>query len=113
MADYLLGADDGTGGAIVALVDSEGRQLGYAFEEYPVHTDHPGWSEQKAPRYWDAFCRMVRKVLAETGVDPAEIRGVAASSALPSVVLLDRDGVPLPRACCSRASAVPTGTARS
>ena len=41
---------------------------------------------------------MVRKVLAETGVDPAEIRGVATSSALPSVVLVDRDGEPLPRA---------------
>lgn len=98
MADYLLGADYGTGGAKVALIDASGVQLGYAFEEYPIHTDRPGWSEHDAPRYWDAFCRMTRKVLAETGVDPAEIRGVAASSALPSVVLVDRDGEPFPRA---------------
>ncbi len=92
MADYLLGADYGTGGAKVALIDPTGAQLGYAYEEYPIHTDHPGWSEHDAPRYWDAFCRMVRKVLAVRGVDRAEIRGVAASSALPSVVLVDRDG---------------------
>jgi sugar (pentulose or hexulose) kinase len=98
VAEYLLGADYGTGGAKVALIDSSGEQLAYAYEEYPIHTDHPGWSEHEAPRYWDAFCRMVRKVLAESGVDPAEIRGVATSSALPSVVLVDRDGDPLPRA---------------
>ncbi len=98
MADYLLGADYGTGGAKVALIDAAGAQLGYAYEEYPIHTDQPGWSEHDAPRYWDAFCRMVRKVLAETGVDPAEIRGVATSSALPSVVLVDGAGEPLPRA---------------
>jgi xylulokinase len=98
MADYLLGADYGTGGAKVALIDDVGAQLGYAFEEYPIYTDHPGWSEHDAPRYWDAFCRMTRKVLAETGVDPADIRGVATSSALPSVVLVDHDGAPLPRA---------------
>ncbi len=98
MADYLLGADYGTGGAKVALIDSAGEQLGYAYEEYPIYTDHAGWSEHDAPRYWDAFCRMTRKVLAETGVDPAEIRGVATSSALPSVVLVDRSGRPLPRA---------------
>ncbi len=98
MAEYLLGADYGTGGAKVALIDGDGEQIGYAYEEYPIYTDRPGWSEHDAPRYWDAFCRMTRKVLAETGVDPAEIRGVAASSALPSVVLVDRDDEPLPRA---------------
>ena len=98
MPDYLLGADYGTGGAKVALIDADGEQLGYAYEEYPIHTDHPGWSDHDAPRYWDAFCRMVRKVLADTDIDPTEIRGVATSSALPSVVLVDRDGEPLPRA---------------
>ena len=45
MADYPLGADYGTGGATVALIDDSGEQLGYAYEEYPIHTDHPGWSE--------------------------------------------------------------------
>jgi sugar (pentulose or hexulose) kinase len=98
MADYLLGADYGTGGAKVVLIDSQGEELGYAYEEYPIHTDHSGWSEHDAPRYWDAFCRMTHKVLAEAGVDAADIRGVATSSAVPSVVLVDRDGEPLPRA---------------
>jgi xylulokinase len=94
----LLGADFGTGGAKVALVSDAGEQLGYAFEEYPIHTDAPGWSEHDAPRYWEAFCGLTRRVLADSGVPASEIRGVAASSALPSVVLVDADGVALPRA---------------
>jgi ribulokinase len=95
---FLLGADFGTGGAKVALVSDQGEQLGYAFEEYPIYTDGPGWSEHDAPRYWEAFCRLTRKVLAESRVAPAEIRGIAVSSALPSVVFIDADGAPLPRA---------------
>jgi xylulokinase len=94
----LLGADFGTGGAKVALVSEAGKQLAYAFEEYPIHTDAPGWSEHDAPRYWESFCRLTRQVLADSGVPAREVRGVAASSALPSVVLVDADGVALPRA---------------
>ncbi len=95
---FLLGADFGTGGAKVAIVSDQGEQLGYAFEEYPIHTDGPGWSEHDAPRYWDAFCRLTRQVLAESRVAPEEIRGIAVSSALPSVVFIEADGAPLPRA---------------
>ena len=94
----LLGADFGTGGAKVALVSDAGEQLAYAFEEYPIHTDHPGWSEHDAPRYWEAFCRLTRRALAESGVDGKDVRGVAVSSALPSVVFVGKDGAPLPRA---------------
>ena len=96
--NLLLGADFGTGGAKVALVSDAGEQLGYAFEEYPIHTDHPGWSEHDAPRYWEVFCRLARQAIAESRVPPAEIRGVAISSALPSVVFIDAAGAPLPRA---------------
>lgn len=96
--NVLLGADFGTGGAKVALVSDEGEQLGYAFEEYAIHTDQPGWSEHDAPVYWQAFCRLTRRVLRESGVAGADIRGVAVSSAVPSVVFVDADGQPLPRA---------------
>jgi len=98
MADLFLGVDFGTGGAKAALINSEGEQLGYAFEEYPIYTDKPGCSEHDAPRYWEVVCRLVGKILQETSQSPAEIGGVAVSSALPSVVLVNRDNSPLPRA---------------
>ncbi|MFO7958085.1 MAG: FGGY-family carbohydrate kinase [Candidatus Brocadiia bacterium] len=95
MADYLLGIDYGTGGAKTTIIDSQGEVLGYTFEEYPILTPHPGWSEHDPQLYWEIACRIIREALDEAGVEPAEVRGIAASSALPSLVMVDRDGEPV------------------
>ncbi|MCX7847574.1 MAG: FGGY family carbohydrate kinase [bacterium] len=95
MRPYLLGLDYGTGGAKAALIDCEGRTRAYAFEEFPILTPHPGWSEHEPARYWDAACRMIRQVLAEARVPAREIGGVAVSSALPSLVMVDRAHNPI------------------
>ena len=99
MADYLLGLDYGTGGAKAAIIDGgDGRVVSYAFEEYPILTPKPAWSEHDARNYWPAACRLIRKVLAEGAVLASDIRGMAVSSALPSLVLVGRDHVPLTNA---------------
>jgi xylulokinase len=89
----LLGLDYGTGGAKAALVNADnGSVAGYAFEEYPILTPKPSWSEHDAVRYWDTACRLIKKVISEAGVSAREIKGVAVSSALPSLVMVDRSG---------------------
>lgn len=98
MAAYLLGIDYGTGGAKVCLIDETGAVLGFAFEEYPLIHEHPGWSEHDANLYWDIACRLIRAVIAEAAIKPAEIRGIAASSALPSLVMVDAQHAPVHRA---------------
>jgi len=98
MSDCLLGIDFGTGGAKAALIDSEGTLRAYAFEEYPILTTRPGWSEHDATQYWPVACRLIRRCLAEAKVEGREVRGVAASSALPSMVMVDRNGQPVERA---------------
>jgi xylulokinase len=98
MGDYLLGIDYGTGGAKAALIDSQGAVLGFGFEEYPFIHEHPGWSEHDPVLYWDIACRIIGKCVSEAGVNPREIRGIAASSALPSMVMVDRDANPINRA---------------
>ena len=98
MADYLLGLDYGTGGAKACIIDTQGIVLGFAFEEYPFFHDHPGWSEHDAGLYWEAACRLIQQALAESKVDPKYIRGVAVSSALPSMVMVDADHNPIHRA---------------
>jgi ribulokinase len=95
---YLLGIDFGTGGAKACLIDTQGEVYGFAFEEYPLIHEHPGWSEHDPARYWQVACRLIRAVIAEAGVDPAEILGVAASSALPSLVMVDAQQAPVQRA---------------
>lgn len=98
MATYLLGIDYGTGGAKSAIIDEAGRDVGFAYEEYPLIHEHPGWSEHDASRYWEVACRLIRGAIEKANINPAEIGGVAVSSALPSMVMVDREGNPVHRA---------------
>ncbi len=98
MADFLLGIDYGTGGAKACIIDVEGTVLGAAFEEYPFYHEQPGWSEHDANRYWAVACRMIQQCLEKARIDPWDIRGVAVSSALPSMVMVDAAGNPIERA---------------
>jgi ribulokinase len=98
MVAYLIGIDYGTGGAKACLIDEQGTVLGYGFEEYPLIHEHPGWSEHDPHLYWAIACRLIRKVIVEAGVAPSEIRGIAASSALPSLVMVDEAHEPVQRA---------------
>lgn len=98
MSCCLVGIDYGTGGAKATIIDEAGTVLAFAFEEYSFFHDKPGWSEHDARNYWDAACRLIGKVISEAGIAPSEIRGIALSSALPSMVLIDRDHNPVHRA---------------
>jgi len=98
MQDCLLGLDYGTGGAKACLINPQGEVLGFAFEEYPSYHDKPGWSEHDAENYWSVAGRLIRQCIGEARINPSEIRGIAVSSALPSMVMVDREGKPIHRA---------------
>lgn len=93
--DCLLGIDYGTGGAKVTIINTNGEEMAYAFEEYPILTGHPGWSEHDPVNYWDAAGRLIRKAVKKAGISAGEIRGVAVSSALPSLVMVDKKHDPV------------------
>ncbi len=93
--NLLLGLDYGTGGAKVSLIDDSGKELAYEFEEYPILTPGPGWSEHDPVNYWQLACRIIPRALRSAGADPSHIRGIAVSSALPSLVMVDRQGQPV------------------
>lgn len=95
MAKYLLGLDYGTGGAKAALVDAEGAVAGHAFEEYSLQHPHPGWSEHNPESYWQATLRLVHSCVEQANASPREVCGIAASSALPSLVMVDSVGAPV------------------
>jgi xylulokinase len=97
MRPCFLGMDFGTGGAKACLVDTAGTVMSYGYREFPIITEHPGWSEHEAAEYWPAACGLVREVLVRAGVRGDEVQGVAVSSALPSMVLVDEQGEPVHR----------------
>lgn len=95
MAAYLLGIDYGTGGGKACLIDTNGRVLAYAFREYPIIVQRPGWSEHDPNLYWKVACETVQECITKAKIRPGDIRGVAVSSALPNLVMVDRDGNPI------------------
>ena len=72
--------------------------LGFAFEEYPFIHERPGWSEHDPALYWQIACRLIRGTIAQAHINPGEIRGLAVSSALPSMVMAHQDHNPIHRA---------------
>lgn len=98
MADCLLGIDYGTGGAKACIINSQGEVLGFAFEEYPIIHEHPGWSEHDPVLYWQIACRLITQSIQEAHIDPKDLRGIAVSSALPSLVMVNKEHEPLHRA---------------
>jgi len=98
MSNYLLGLDYGTGGAKACIINAEGEVLGFGFEEYPFIYEKPGWSEHDPLGYWEVACHLIKGCIAQAHINPAEIRGLAVSSALPSMVMVDKDHNPIQRA---------------
>ena len=95
MAQFFLGLDFGTGGAKACIIDTGGAVRGYAYAEYRLIHEYPGWSEHDAGQYWQVACQLIQQVIHETACQPSEISGIAVSSALPSMVLVDRDHKPI------------------
>ena len=98
MADYLLGLDYGTGGGKACIINTQGEVLGFGFAEYPFIHEKPGWSEHDPMGYWQVACQLIKTALDQARINPKDIRGIAVSSALPSMVLVDEDHNPIHRA---------------
>lgn len=98
MGDYFLGIDYGTGGAKGCIADNDGNVLVYFFEEYPIITLKPGWSEHDPQLYWDITCRITKECIYKSKINPKEIKGIATSCALPCMVMIDNDGNPISNA---------------
>src|SRR4029450_7895622 len=95
---YLLGLDLGTSGLKVVVTTVRGEIVGAAVERYPLHLLGGGGAEQDPADWWDAIVRGTRRVLAETGVDPGRVAGVACGSQWSGTVPVGSDGRPLMRA---------------
>ena len=95
MGNYFLGIDYGTGGCKACIMNEAADVLSYAFREYPILTNQHNFSEHLAENYWPATCEMIRECVTKAKVPAGEIRGIGTSSALPSLVLVDKDGNPV------------------
>ncbi|MGC9328081.1 MAG: xylulokinase, partial [Candidatus Hinthialibacter sp.] len=88
---YLIGIDVGTSGTKTVLFDEEGKALASRTIEYPLHTPHPGWTEQDPEDWWKAAVGSIQAVLGESGVNASEIKGIGLSGQMHGSVFLDKN----------------------
>lgn len=87
--NYLLGTDIGTSGTKTILMDTEGKLIAQNLQEYDVLTPKPLWAEQWPDVWADAAMASIKNTVAESGVNPRDIRGIAVSG------LYGGSGIPL------------------
>ncbi len=91
----LIGIDIGTTSVKSVLVDPQGAVLAEAGQEYPTVYPQPNWAEQDPEDWWQAVCSTLRRLFAGPRFDPHGVAGVGVSCQAPSLVAVDKQGVPL------------------
>jgi xylulokinase len=76
---YIVSYDLGTGGLKTGLYREDGTTAGFEFSPYPTYYPKPDWHEQYPMDWWRAVCASTRKLLRESGIDPAEVAAVGSS----------------------------------
>ena len=89
---YLIGIDLGTSGTKTVLFDTKGNVIAHKTVEYPMYQPQNGWAEQDPQDWWNAAAETIRSVIAQSGVNPADIRGLGISGQMHGLVMLDKEG---------------------
>ncbi|MFY8031462.1 MAG: FGGY family carbohydrate kinase, partial [Devosia sp.] len=93
---YYLGIDIGTFESKGVLVDAEGRIVASAAKPHKMIVPQLGWAEHRADEdWWDDFIFLSNKLIADSGISPAEIKAVATSAIGPCMLPVDEAGKPL------------------
>lgn len=82
-----IGADLGTSGLKMILMDERGTILSSATESYPISYPKAGWSEQNPEDWWEGFLRCTQKLTA--GFPKEEIKAIGIDGQMHGLVMLD------------------------
>ena len=86
---YLIGADIGTSGTKCVLFDEAGNTVSSALSEYGLSQPKNGWAEQNPIDWWNAVCETISAVMAKSGVNKNDVKGIGLSGQMHGLVMLD------------------------
>ena len=92
---YTLGIDIGTTNIKSVLFKEKALSISQAILEYNTTIPRPSWAQQQANDWWKGSVETVRKILAQSRIDPVEIKAVAVSCQAPTMLPVDKSGEPL------------------
>lgn len=88
-----VGVDVGTYETKGVVVDGSGSLVASVARPHELLVPRAGWAEHDAERdWWGATSDVIRKLLAEPGVDASKVRAVGCSAIGPCVVPVDQQG---------------------
>lgn len=92
---YLLGYDIGSSSVKASIVNAEtGKCVSSAFfpkSEAEIIAVKQGWAEQRPEQWWEHLKQSTAAVLAESKVNPADIKAIGISYQMHGLVCIDRD----------------------
>jgi xylulokinase len=93
---HTLGIDIGTFETKGVLVAHDGTITATASRPHKMLVPRPGWAEHRADEdWWGDFVFVTKALLAQSGLDPHQIKAVAASAIGPCMLPVDAEGAPL------------------
>jgi xylulokinase len=92
MRDLYLAIDVGTGGLRSALLDLNGRILGYSHKEHEQIVPQFGWSEQRPEDWWQGTLETIHTVLNMVENAASRVAAICCCGQMHGTVLIDDDG---------------------
>ncbi len=89
---YFIGIDTSTTATKALLMDAEGHVISTAAAEYSFETPQPLWTEQDPDLWWDATVKSTRQVMADSGIEGSQVKGIGLTGQMHGLVLLDEQG---------------------
>ena len=90
MGKYILALDQGTTSSRAILFDSEQNILGISQKEFTQIYPQEGWVEHDAMEIWSSQYAVMMEVVAQSGVDAADIAGIGITNQRETTILWDR-----------------------
>ncbi|MGM0880608.1 MAG: gluconokinase [Bacillota bacterium] len=92
---YVIGVDIGTTSTKSVLFTVKGAIVASHGIEYPLHSPSPAIAEQDPDEIFNAVLGTIGEAIAKSNVQPNDILCVSFSSAMHSVIAVDKQGAPL------------------
>ncbi len=96
-ASYYLGVDIGTTSTKAVLFGEHGKVVGMHHVEYPLYSPTPSIAEQDPDEIFQAVKITIKEAVKKSGINPVSLKLVSFSSAMHSIIAIDKMGQPLTR----------------
>ncbi len=94
MARYYLGLDNGGSKTKASLYTPDGREIAVSGTSANPVIRKGGFVERDSDQLWASNAKVIRDVIAKSGIDPHDIAGVAVSGHGNGVYMVGKDGRP-------------------